>query len=161
MRDRETIQQLESIAEGTSSSDRIGPPVPTRSPESSVGNHRPQIRAGRPGEKRPRARSNSSRRVSLSVLVPVYNEQYLVAESLARLEVLKKDQTLSRIEVIVVDDGSHRAAIVNGLPGNSFVMKRILARVARSGRHSSTLPARSRSSTTPTSNMIRPTFREL
>jgi len=106
MRDRETIQQLESIAEGTSSSDRIGPPVPTRSPESSVGNHRPQIRAGRPGEKRPRARSNSSRRVSLSVLVPVYNEQYLVAESLARLEVLKKDQTLSRIEVIVVDDGS-------------------------------------------------------
>ncbi len=106
MRDRETIQQLESIAEGTSRSDRIGPPVPTRSPESSIGNHRPQIRAGRSGEKRPRARSNSSRRVSLSVLVPVYNEQYLVAESLARLEVLKKDQTLSRIEVIVVDDGS-------------------------------------------------------
>jgi len=29
-----------------------------------------------------------------------------VAESLARLEVLEKDQTLSRIEVIVVDDGS-------------------------------------------------------
>src|ERR1035437_4743610 len=50
--------------------------------------------------------SNSNRRVSLSILVPIYNERYLVAESLARLEVLKKDQTLSRIEVIAVDDGS-------------------------------------------------------
>ena len=50
--------------------------------------------------------SNSNRRVSLSILVPVYNERYLVVESLARLGVLEKDQTLSRIEVIVVDDGS-------------------------------------------------------
>lgn len=50
--------------------------------------------------------SDSNRRVSLSVLVPVYNERYLVVESLARLDVLEKDQTLSRIEVIVVDDGS-------------------------------------------------------
>ena len=50
--------------------------------------------------------SNSDSRVSLAVLVPVYNERYLVAESLARLDVLEKDQTLSRIEVIVVDDGS-------------------------------------------------------
>ena len=48
----------------------------------------------------------SNSRLSLSVLVPVYNERYLVAESLARLGVLEKDQTLSRIEVIVVDDGS-------------------------------------------------------
>jgi glycosyltransferase involved in cell wall biosynthesis len=54
---------------------------------------------------------NSNRRVSLSVLVPVYNERYLVAESLARLDVLEKDQTLSRIEIIVVDDGS-----VDGTP---------------------------------------------
>jgi SAM-dependent methyltransferase len=50
--------------------------------------------------------SNSKRRLSLSVLVPVYNERYLVVESLARLDVLEKDETLSRIEVIVVDDGS-------------------------------------------------------
>src|SRR5258708_34283293 len=106
MRDRETSQRLESIAQGTSRSDRIGPPVPTPSTESSIGNHRLKICAGRTGEKRPRPRSNSNHRVSLSVLVPVYNEQYLVAESLARLEVLEKDQTLSRIEVIVVDDGS-------------------------------------------------------
>ncbi|MHB8382322.1 MAG: glycosyltransferase [Candidatus Binataceae bacterium] len=49
---------------------------------------------------------DSNRQVSLSVLVPVYNERYLVAESLARLDVLERDQTLSRIEIIVVDDGS-------------------------------------------------------
>ena len=43
---------------------------------------------------------------SLSVLVPVYNEQYLVAESLGRLEVLAESPYLERIEVIVVDDCS-------------------------------------------------------
>ena len=50
--------------------------------------------------------SDSNRRVSISILVPIYNERYLVAESLARLQVLEKDQALSRIEVIAVDDGS-------------------------------------------------------
>jgi glycosyltransferase involved in cell wall biosynthesis len=44
--------------------------------------------------------------LSLSVLVPVYNEQYLVAESLRRLELLDRSDELSRVEVIVVDDGS-------------------------------------------------------
>ena len=43
---------------------------------------------------------------SLSVLVPVYNEQYLVAESLGRLDVLADSPHLERIEVIVVDDCS-------------------------------------------------------
>jgi glycosyltransferase involved in cell wall biosynthesis len=43
---------------------------------------------------------------SLSVLVPVYNEQYLVAESLGRLRVLESSPHLSRIQVIVVDDCS-------------------------------------------------------
>src|ERR1700730_5267985 len=43
---------------------------------------------------------------SLSVLVPVYNEQHLVAESLRRLRVLEESPHLSRIEVIVVDDCS-------------------------------------------------------
>jgi glycosyltransferase involved in cell wall biosynthesis len=43
---------------------------------------------------------------SLSVLVPVYNEQYLVATSLDRLRVLESSPHLSRIEVIVVDDCS-------------------------------------------------------
>lgn len=44
--------------------------------------------------------------VSLSVLVPVYNEQHLVAESLNRLMLLAECEFLSSIEVIVVDDGS-------------------------------------------------------
>ncbi len=43
---------------------------------------------------------------SLAVLVPVYNEQYLVAESLRRLLVLEQSPYLERIEVIVVDDCS-------------------------------------------------------
>jgi glycosyltransferase involved in cell wall biosynthesis len=43
---------------------------------------------------------------SLSVLVPVYNEQYLVAESLGRLEVLAESPLLAAVEVIVVDDCS-------------------------------------------------------
>jgi glycosyltransferase involved in cell wall biosynthesis len=47
-----------------------------------------------------------SGRTSLSVLVPVYNEQYLVAKSLDRLSVLASSPALERIEVIVVDDCS-------------------------------------------------------
>jgi glycosyltransferase involved in cell wall biosynthesis len=47
-----------------------------------------------------------SGRTSLSVLVPVYNEQHLVAASLARLACLAESPYLDRIEVIVVDDCS-------------------------------------------------------
>jgi glycosyltransferase involved in cell wall biosynthesis len=43
---------------------------------------------------------------SLSVLVPVYNEQYLVAESLGRLRILETSPHLSRLQVVVVDDCS-------------------------------------------------------
>ena len=43
---------------------------------------------------------------SLSVLVPVYDEQHLVAASLARLELLEQSPLLERVEVIVVDDSS-------------------------------------------------------
>jgi glycosyltransferase involved in cell wall biosynthesis len=45
-------------------------------------------------------------RTSLSVLVPVYNEQYLVEASLRRLTVLATSPALDRIQVIVVDDCS-------------------------------------------------------
>jgi len=43
---------------------------------------------------------------SLSVLVPVYNEQHLVAASLERLKILAAAPVLDRVEVIVVDDCS-------------------------------------------------------
>ena len=43
---------------------------------------------------------------TLSILVPVYNEQYLVCRSLERLQLLADSPLLGRIEVIVVDDGS-------------------------------------------------------
>lgn len=44
--------------------------------------------------------------ISLSVLMPVYNEQHLVVESLSRLMLLAECDFISAIEVIVVDDGS-------------------------------------------------------
>jgi glycosyltransferase involved in cell wall biosynthesis len=43
---------------------------------------------------------------TLSVLVPVYNEEYLVATSLERLMCLAESPLLERIQVVVVDDGS-------------------------------------------------------
>jgi glycosyltransferase involved in cell wall biosynthesis/phospholipid N-methyltransferase len=43
---------------------------------------------------------------SLSVIVPVYNEQFLVETSLQRLDVLGESSLLERVQVIVVDDAS-------------------------------------------------------
>jgi glycosyltransferase involved in cell wall biosynthesis len=43
---------------------------------------------------------------SLSVLVPAYNEQHLVAPSLDRLRILGESPLFDRVKVIVVDDGS-------------------------------------------------------
>lgn len=43
---------------------------------------------------------------SLSVLVPAYNEQHLIAPSLDRLRMLSECPFLDRIRVITVDDGS-------------------------------------------------------
>jgi glycosyltransferase involved in cell wall biosynthesis len=45
-------------------------------------------------------------KLSLSILVPVYNEQYLVESSLGRLEVLAESHSLDRVRVIVVNDAS-------------------------------------------------------
>jgi len=44
--------------------------------------------------------------LSLSVLVPAFNEEHLVATSLARLEILEESPRLSRVQIIVVDDCS-------------------------------------------------------
>src|SRR5512139_528444 len=46
---------------------------------------------------------------SLSVLVPVYNEQHLVAASLARLEILESSPHLETIKIVVVNDCSKDA----------------------------------------------------
>jgi glycosyltransferase involved in cell wall biosynthesis len=46
---------------------------------------------------------------TLSVIVPAYNEQFLIESSLARLEVLGESSFLERVKVIVVDDGSSDA----------------------------------------------------
>ena len=43
---------------------------------------------------------------TLSILVPVYNEEHLVCTSLERLKILGQSPLLDHIEVIVVDDGS-------------------------------------------------------
>jgi len=46
------------------------------------------------------------RKLSLAVLVPVYNEQYLVEASLHRLEALRESPWLNRVKVVVVNDAS-------------------------------------------------------
>ncbi|HKF39455.1 MAG TPA: bifunctional glycosyltransferase/class I SAM-dependent methyltransferase [Candidatus Acidoferrum sp.] len=53
-------------------------------------------------------------KVSLGIIVPVYNEQYLVETSLKRLAVLDESPWLSRVRVIVVNDCStdHTAEVL-------------------------------------------------
>ena len=46
------------------------------------------------------------RSTTLSVIVPVYNERFLIEASLARLDVLGESPLLERVRIIVVDDGS-------------------------------------------------------
>jgi glycosyltransferase involved in cell wall biosynthesis len=53
-----------------------------------------------------------SRQTTLSVLVPAYNEQYLIHASLDRLRELGHSPLLSRVKVIVVDDCSTDATSV-------------------------------------------------
>src|SRR5271163_56121 len=67
---------------------------------------------------------------TLSVIVPVYNEQYLIATSLARLSVLGESPLLQEIKVIVVNDGStdgtaaaiegFRASVESGTADSKF-----------------------------------------
>jgi glycosyltransferase involved in cell wall biosynthesis len=51
-------------------------------------------------------RTLNSSAISLSVIVPVFNEQYLIEASLERLKVLADASSLSRVRIIVVDDAS-------------------------------------------------------
>jgi glycosyltransferase involved in cell wall biosynthesis len=68
---------------------------------------------------------SANRQVSLSVLVPVYNERYLVTESLQRLTILSGDEHLSHVEIIVVDDGS--------IDGTAEVLKQFAERAKALG----------------------------
>lgn len=49
---------------------------------------------------------NPCDRLSVSVIVAAYNERYLISESLRRLRILEQSRHISRVQVIVVDDGS-------------------------------------------------------
>jgi glycosyltransferase involved in cell wall biosynthesis len=48
----------------------------------------------------------SPRSLSLCALVPVYNERHFVGEALKRLAAIRTDPRISRLHVVVVDDGS-------------------------------------------------------
>jgi glycosyltransferase involved in cell wall biosynthesis len=69
---------------------------------------------------------STNKRVSLSILVPVYNEQYLVETSLRRLEILAESPLIERVRVIVVNDAStdHSAAALRrfreSVPGSKL-----------------------------------------
>ncbi len=60
---------------------------------------------GYPAGHAPRRRPSAT----LSVIVPVYNEQFLVEASLGRLRVLSDTALIESVKVIVVDDGSSDA----------------------------------------------------
>lgn len=79
---------------------RIRPKVPT------IGD--PGFPPAATGTERPLRKDLHRQRAgtTLSVIVPVYNEQYLVETSLARLKVLGESPLLDLIKVIVVDDAS-------------------------------------------------------
>jgi glycosyltransferase involved in cell wall biosynthesis len=62
-------------------------------------------------------------KLSLALLVPVYNEQYLVEASLARLEALSQSEWLGRVRVIVVNDAS--------TDGTGEVLKHIQEKLAK------------------------------
>ncbi|HTS13030.1 MAG TPA: bifunctional glycosyltransferase/class I SAM-dependent methyltransferase [Candidatus Limnocylindrales bacterium] len=78
-----------------------------RTPVTSRGTE--ENRASRRPAPTPISSGGSNRKrtsTTLSVIVPAYNEQFLVATSLGRLRVLSESQLLGHVKVIVVDDGS-------------------------------------------------------
>jgi glycosyltransferase involved in cell wall biosynthesis len=81
---------------------------------SRVENNMPRQRVGKRRWLRPATGSSAYRAetdgqqtsTSLSVIVPAYNEQYLVEASLERLKILETSPLLHRVQVVVVNDGS-------------------------------------------------------
>ena len=78
---------------------------PNRRAEQVVSSQASNERTSGVGENGEEKRTSTS----LSVIVPAYNEQFLIETSLARLEVLAESPLLRNIKVIVVDDGSSDA----------------------------------------------------
>jgi len=70
---------------------------------------------------------DSSFKTSLSVIVPVYNEEHLVEESLKRLRVLQNGTHLERIQVVVVDDCSR--------DGTRDILERLSAELPSNTEH--------------------------
>src|SRR6204780_4636700 len=68
----------------------------------TIGSVRPMTASSLPTYDTNRKRASAS----LSVIVPAYNEQYLVEASLERLKILGDSPLLHLVNVIVVDDGS-------------------------------------------------------
>src|SRR5580700_1433015 len=68
----------------------------------TIGSVRPMTASSLPSYDTNRKRASAS----LSVIVPAYNEQYLVETSLERLKILRDSSLLHLVKVIVVDDGS-------------------------------------------------------
>src|SRR6202050_375715 len=68
----------------------------------TIGSVRPMTASSLPAYDTNRKRASAS----LSVIVPAYNEQYLVETSLERLKILRDSSLLHLVKVIVVDDGS-------------------------------------------------------
>jgi glycosyltransferase involved in cell wall biosynthesis len=68
------------------------------SPKRAVGSRAVKASAHGPG--------NRPANTTLSVIVPVYNEQFLIEASLERLLILADSPLLDRVKVVVVDDGS-------------------------------------------------------
>jgi glycosyltransferase involved in cell wall biosynthesis len=66
-------------------------------------------------------------RLSLGIIVPVYNEQYLVETSLKRLAVLDESPWLARVRVIVVNDCStdHTAEVLQHFRQNLWSSQRV------------------------------------
>lgn len=66
------------------------------------------------------------RQISLSILVPVYNERFLVEEALQRLLPLAREAAFSRVQVVVVDDASS--------DGSGEILARLARKLPNRGR---------------------------
>ncbi len=66
------------------------------------------------------------KKISLSIIVPAYNEAFLIEESLNRLCILEKSPHLEKIQVIVINDGSTDDTV--GVV-NRFLSKRSVGKI--------------------------------